>query len=233
MTAAGQAATGGAGTGASAVRTALVLYWSHSGNTERVASSIRAGLKAGGLGVTMARIERAGADTAVDADGTTGESAPRAGADADTAVAADVTVAADVVDLDLFAYDLVCLGFPSHHWHPPKPVDDYLKAKFAAYRKEGRILPCAPQIPGKNALIFCTYSGPHTGIREALPAGRYAGQFFEHLGFAVVDEWYVLAEFHGNEVLSTTGRMGDVRGLPSAQDLARIQDQTRLLAGRL
>lgn len=220
------AAPDAAAAGGSVARTALVLYWSHSGNTEKVARSIQAGLEAGGFGVTMARIGRAGADTAVDGGGAS-EGAPRAGADADAAVAADVA------DLDLFAYDLVCLGFPSYQWHPPKPVDDYLKTRFAAYRKEGRILPCAPRIPGKNALIFCTYSGPHTGIREAVPAGKYAGQFLEHLGFAVVDEWYVLAEFHGNEVLSTTGRMGDVRGLPSEQDLARIQGQARLLAGRL
>ncbi|MCX5908895.1 MAG: hypothetical protein NTY64_17400 [Deltaproteobacteria bacterium] len=31
-------------------------------------------------------------------------------------------------------------------------------------------------------LIFCTYSGPQTGINEAIPAGKFAGQFFEHLG---------------------------------------------------
>jgi len=221
------------------VRTALVLYWSHSGNTEKVARSIRAGLETAGLNVTVARIGRVGAGADADTGAAENDAAARAGVPragvprAGAAVAVDAAVAADAADLDLFAYDLVCLGFPSYQWHPPKPVDDYLKTKFAAYRKEDRILPCAPQLPGKNALIFCTYSGPHTGIREAVPAGKYAGQFFEHLGFAVVDEWYVLAEFHGNEVLSTTGHMGDVRGLPSEQDLARIQDQARLLAGRL
>jgi hypothetical protein len=72
-----------------------------------------------------------------------------------------------------------------------------------------------------------------TGIREAVPAGKYAGQYFEHLGFAVADEWYVLAEFHGEEDMSTLGRMGNIRGLPTEQDLARIEDQARLLAARL
>jgi hypothetical protein len=175
---------------------ALVLYWSHSGNTEKVASSIRSGLELGGLTVTTRRVQES-------------------------------------TEVDFFDYDLLCLGFPSYNWHPPKPVDEYLRARFARYRAEGRVIPGAPLVPGKNALIFCTYSGPHTGIREAIPAGKYAGQFFEHLGFAVVDEWYVLAEFHGDEELSTRGRMGDIKGLPSEQDLARIEDQARLLVARL
>jgi len=139
----------------------------------------------------------------------------------------------DAGDIDFFEYDLVCCGFPSYQWHPPKPVDEYLRAKLARYRSEDRVLPCAPVLPGKSALVFCTYSGPHTGIREAIPAGKYVGQFFEHLGFVIVDEWYVLSEFHGSEEFSTTGRMGDIRGLPSEQDLERIEDQARLLASRL
>ncbi|MBN1320576.1 MAG: flavodoxin family protein [Thermoleophilia bacterium] len=220
------------GRAAAEARTALVLYWSHSGNTQKVAFSIQAGLEAGGLSVTMARLGRAGAGA--ETDGSTGAGAADAdGAAVRRGAAASDAAATDADGLDFFAYDLVCLGFPSYQWHPPKAVDDYLKARFAAYRKEGRIRPCAPTAPGKNALVFCTYSGPHTGVREAIPAGKYAGQFFEHLGFTVVDEWYVLAEFHGNEVLSTQGRMGDVRGLPSEQDLVRIREQARLLAGRL
>lgn len=175
---------------------AVVLHWSHTGNTEKVAASIQRGLEAGGLSVTGRRIQ--GDD-----------------------------------DVDFLDYDLVCLGFPSYNWHPPKPVDEYLRAKFARYRQEGRVLPCAPRLPGKNALVFCTYSGPHTGIREAIPAGKYVGQFFEHLGFGVVDEWYVLSEFHGSELESTCGRMGDIRGLPSQQDLEQLQDRARLLASRL
>ncbi len=86
---------------------------------------------------------------------------------------------------------------------------------------------------GKSALIFCTYSGPHTGIREALPAGKYMGQFFEHLGFIVVDEWYVVGEFHGSEENNRMGRMGDIRGLPDEDDLERIRGRAKALASRL
>jgi flavodoxin len=177
------------------MRRAVVLYWSKTGNTEKVATSIHRGLEAGGFITVRMQVQ-------------------------------------DAQDVDFFQYDLVCIGFPSYSWHPPKPVDEYLKAKFAQYRKEGRVLAGAPTVSGKNALIFCTYSGPHTGIREAIPAGKYVGQFFEHLGFLVVDEWYVLGEFHGSEELSTLGRMGNIKGLPSEQDLRRIEDQARLLAAR-
>jgi hypothetical protein len=88
-------------------------------------------------------------------------------------------------------------------------------------------------VPGKNALIFCTYSGPHTGINEAIPAGLYAGQFFEHIGFTVLDEWYVLSEFHGHENASTKGRMGDIRGKPTEEDLMKIKEDTINLAKSL
>ena len=134
-------------------------------------------------------------------------------------------------NFDLYAYDLVCIGFPSYRWSPPKPMDVFLNSKFRQYHAEGRVKAGAPRVPGKNALIFCTYSGPHTGIREAVPAGLYAGQFLEHLGFAVLDEWYVVGEFHGSEEASTNGRLGDIRGRPNEDDLRKVQrDIARLLS---
>jgi flavorubredoxin len=178
------------------MRKAVVLYWSHTGNTEKVALSIHKGLGEGGFDTFTKKVQEAD-------------------------------------DVNFYDYDLICFGVPSYNWHPPKTADDYLKARFARYRTEGRIRLTAPGIVGKNALVFCTYSGPHTGIREAVPAGKYIGQFFEHLGFAVVDEWYILSEFHGSEENSTLGRMGNIKGLPSEQDLKRIEDQARLLALRI
>ena len=178
------------------MRKAVVVYWTHTGNTEKVALSIHKGLGEGGFQTVIKKVQEAD-------------------------------------DVDFFDYDLVCFGIPSYSWHPPKPADDYLKTKFARYKTEGRIRLNAPGIDRKNALVFCTYSGPHTGIREAVPAGKYVGQFFEHLGFVVVDEWYVLSEFHGSEENSTLGRMGNIKGLPSEQDLKRIEDQARILASRI
>ncbi len=135
----------------------------------------------------------------------------------------------DAKNVDFFTYDLVCIGFPSYHWSPPKPMDELLNAKFRAYRNQGRVKMGAPKVAGKNALIFCTYSGPHTGIREAIPAGLYAGQFFEHLGFTVLDEWYVVGEFHRSEEASTEGRLGDIRGRPNEEDLRKVKEDARRL----
>jgi hypothetical protein len=172
---------------------AVIIYWSKTGNTEKVAKAIKEGLEASGAEVLVEKPEEA-------------------------------------MDIDFYDWDLICLGFPSYRWHPPGPVDNFLKSKFGKYRQEGRVRTGAPKIPGKNVLIFCTYSGPHTGINEALPAGKYAGQFFEHLGFTVVDEWYILGEFHGSEERSTKGRMGDIRGRPNEEDLKKVkQDAANLL----
>lgn len=178
------------------MKKAVILYWSHSGNTEKVALSIQSGLEEGGFQTSLLKVQEA-------------------------------------ETIDFYDYDLVCFGAPTYSFHPPKPVDDYLKAKFNRYKKEGRIKLGAPVIPDKKALLFCTYSGPHTGIREATPVGKYMGQFFEHFGFTVVDEWYVLSEFHGSEENSTLGRMGNIKGLPTKEDLQRIKEMAHNLALRL
>ena len=178
------------------MKRAAIIYWSKTGNTEKVAFAIREGLEEAGVRVSMKKAEEA-------------------------------------EDIDFFDYDLICVGFPSYQWHPPKPITDFLNSKMKKDRKEGRVKLGAPKIPGKNSLIFCTYSGPHTGIDEAIPAGKYVGQFFEHLGFTVLDEWYILSEFHGWEEGSTRGRMGDIQGKPTEEDLRKVkadaENLTRML----
>jgi len=174
---------------------ALVLYWSKTGNTQKVAYAIKDGLDSTGLQVLLKKIPEA-------------------------------------ENIDYFDYDLVCVGFPSYQWHPPKVVADFLHKKFDHYRKQEKIKKGSPAIAGKYALIFCTYSGPHTGLREATPAALYAGQFFEHLGFNVLGEWYVLCEFPGSLELSTQGRMGDIRGKPTADELKKLEsDMKELVCG--
>lgn len=175
---------------------AAIIYWSKTGNTEKVAHIIKEGFLEAGVDAIMQRVEEAG-------------------------------------DLDFFAYDLVCIGFPSYQWHPPEPMDMFLKSKFSAYRQQGRVKVNAPRIPGKYALVFCTFSGPHTGINEAIPAGKYAGQFFDHLGFQLLDEWYILSEFHGSEINSTKGRMGDIRGKPTPEELRQIKQKASKLMQQL
>ncbi|MDY6933002.1 MAG: flavodoxin domain-containing protein [Spirochaetota bacterium] len=165
---------------------AIVIYWSNSGNTEKVAKSIKEGLDDAGANVELMKSD--------EADG-----------------------------IDFLDYDLVCVGSPSYQWLPPKPMQSFLNNKFSEYHKLGRIQLAAPEMPRKYALIFCTYSGPHTGINEAIPVGKYVGQFFDHLGFKILDEWYILSEFHGSVEMSTKGRMGDIRGKPNEVDLDKIK----------
>jgi len=170
----------------------IVIYWSKTGNTRKVAEAVQDGLAGAGADVVLKTVD-------------------------------------EVPGIDFFDYDLVCLGSPSYNWRPPEPVERFLKDRFTVYRREGRIKLSAPRVPGKYALLFCTYSGPHTGLAEAVPVGKYMGQFFDHLGFWVLDEWYVLSEFHGSEENSTRGRMGDIRGLPTARDLEGIRTKAKNL----
>ena len=172
---------------------ALIIYWSNTGNTKKVALAIKQGLEDAGARVTLRTTDEAG-------------------------------------DCDWFDYELVCMGCPSYQWAPPKPVTDYLADMFGRYRQDGRIKLGAPRVEGKNALIFCTFSGPHTGINEAIPVTKITGQYFDHLGFNIINEWHILGEFHGREELSTQGRMGNIKGLPSDEDLLKIrQDSARIV----
>jgi flavorubredoxin len=166
-----------------------LIYWTKSGNTEKVAKSIKEGLEEAKYDVDYRRVKEAD-------------------------------------ELEFFDYDLFCLGFPSYSWHTPEQVTNFLKKHLRKYRSEGKIKLSSPRIPGKYALIFCTYSGPHTGIDEATPAVKYAGQFFDHVGISVVAEWCVLSEFVGWEQGNLYGRMGDIRGKPTEEELHKIKQDT-------
>ena len=182
--------------GGTGLKSALIIYFSSTGNTEKVAHAIRSGLDAAGLKVELKKPQEA-------------------------------------AELDFYSYDLVCVGSPSIEWQPAKPVTDLLKAKLNLYRSQGKIKPCAPKVAGKSALVFCTYSGPHTGIDEATPAGKTMRQYFEHFGFTVVGEWYIVGEFHGREDNSTLGRLGDIRGKPTVEDLAKVKREAEQVAKSL
>jgi len=69
----------------------------------------------------------------------------------------------------------------------------------------------------------------YSRINEVVPAGEYLGQFFEHPGFDVAGEWYIVGEFHGHEELSTKGKLGDIRGRPNEQDLSKVENDVRAL----
>jgi flavodoxin len=175
---------------------ALVLYYSATGNTKKVAYAIQSSLINEKIESTLVTVENA-------------------------------------VERELYDYDLVFLGSPSMEFLPAVPVMRFIKDKIKMHRERGDIKLCAPRIPGKIAVVFCTYSGPHTGINEATTAGKYMRQFFEHLGFEIAGEWYIIGQFHGWDEANTMGRLGDIRGRPDEGDLSKVRSDTSKLVKSL
>lgn len=171
---------------------ALVIYYSATGNTKKVADAIRESLLEEKVESTLLKVQ--------DASGE-----------------------------ELYDYDLVFLGSPSFQFLPAEPVMRFIKDKMKLHGERGDIKLCAPQVPGKAAVVFCTYSGPHTGANEAVTAGKYMGQFFEHLGFDVAGEWYIVGEFHKWNEANKMGRLGDIRGRPNEQDLLKVRSDVSSL----
>ncbi len=174
----------------------IIIYWSATGNTEKVANAIRQGLESAGMQPETKKL-------------------------------------AEVDEIELYDYGLVCLGVPSYQSLPPDPVMRWVKEQWRKHSRRGDVKLRAPKLPSKQALIFVTYSGPHTGLDEATPAGDFLGQFFAHIGFEVLDRWYVVGEFHGREDHSTVGLLGDIRGRPNAEDLAKIRSDAAAIVGRM
>jgi hypothetical protein len=172
---------------------ALIIYYSVSGNTEKVALAIERGVRKGGLEPVIKKVTEAYQE-------------------------------------ELFDYDLICFGTPVLHAFVPPPVNKFIRKKSREYGARNQIMVPSPKIPGKIALVFVTYSGPHIGIDEASPAGMYVKVFFGHLGFDVKEEWYVIGEFRGlgrlGKMYSIRGFLGDIRGRPNTEDLARIEEKT-------
>ncbi|MHB8067241.1 MAG: flavodoxin family protein [Desulfobaccales bacterium] len=172
----------------------LNLYFSASGNTEKVAQRIDQTIRELGHEVETVRV---GKDR----------------------------------DLDLLAYDVIFVGSGVYHWLPGKPMLDLIHQLTEKYRLSGEIKAASPRRPGKKTIVYCTFGGGHTGENEAAPVVKYLGQLFDHLGYEIIAEWYLLGEFHGNlQHLSINGRLGNIQGRPSEADL---QDVAQKVTGIL
>jgi hypothetical protein len=131
-------------------------------------------------------------------------------------------------EIDLLGYDFVFAGSGVYQFLPAKAMMDLLGARLRAYRNAGEVQLACPKRPGRKAVVYCTYGGPHTGVNEAVPAAKWLGQVFEHLGFNLLAEWYVVAEFHGKLAKNNTGgRLGDISGRPTDEDLRRVAEQVK------
>lgn len=102
---------------------------------------------------------------------------------------------------------------------------NYVKRMLKKYFSSGVIVPSSPIKPGKYAVCFCTYSGPHTGVSAAIPATKWMSAFLEHVGFTVLEEWHTIGEFKTSEENSMHGRFGNIKGRPNEHDLAEIENK--------
>jgi hypothetical protein len=135
------------------------------------------------------------------------------------------------LQVEYLDYNLVFLGAPVYENLPPKPVIEFLKR----HRKRGvEIVASAPEVPGIAAVPYCTYGGGHTGYNEAVPMLKYVGQFFEHEGIRVVDDFAVPGVFpEAEEAYNIKGRFGIITDRPSAQDLREVEGRVLGILRRL
>ncbi len=128
---------------------------------------------------------------------------------------------------DILSYDLAFVGSGVYMWLPGKPMLELISKLREKYARLGEIKPASPRRPGKKAVIYCTFGGGHTGANEAVPAVKYMGQLFDHLGYEIICEWYVPGEFLGGNLqhLSIIGRLGNIQGRPNDHDLQEISEK--------
>jgi multimeric flavodoxin WrbA len=131
------------------------------------------------------------------------------------------------MDAEILEYDLVFIGSGVYTWMPGKPLIEFIEKQREKYRSD-EIKPASPRRAGKRAIIYCTFGGGHTGTSEAVPAVKYMGQLFDHLGYDILAEWFIVGEFHGRlAYLSECGRLGNIKGRPNESDLLEIAEKVR------
>ena len=137
------------------------------------------------------------------------------------------------IDVDLFEYDLIFIGSPVIDWLPTKKLMEFVKKKLKLYSEQGKVQPSAPVIAGKYGICFCTFAGPHIGKNEALPMTMWLRSFLEHIGYAVLDQWHFVGQFHKETEMNTKGRFGNIIGRPNDQDLLDVENRTKGIIGTL
>jgi hypothetical protein len=129
------------------------------------------------------------------------------------------------LDVDLLGYDFVFVGSGVYQWLPGKGMQEFMVAKLRDYSTNGEVKLASPRRPGKKCVVYCTFGGAHTGVNEAIPAVKYMGQLFDHLGFEIVAEWYIIGEYPTQgrmKDFSVMGRLGNIAGRPSDADLEDV-----------
>ncbi len=139
-----------------------------------------------------------------------------------------IRVTSNIEDIDILKYDFVFAGSGVYNWLPGKPIQDLFSKLLTKYSDSGEIKPGCPKRPGKKAIIYCTYGGVHTGRNEAIPAVKYMGQMFDHLGYTILGEWYIVGDYPDNMgYASKEGRLGNIEGRPNEQDLKDVEEKVK------
>ncbi len=128
-------------------------------------------------------------------------------------------------EIDLLSYDFIFVGSGVYQWLPGKGLHEFIAQRLAHYAAAGEIKLASPRRANKKVVVYCTYGGAHTGINEAVPAVKFMGQLFDHLGFEIVAEWYYPGRFPAQgrmKDFSTRGRLGDITDRPNDADLADV-----------
>ena len=175
---------------------ALVLYWSHGGNTKDVAEAIRDELEK------------------------------------DKRIETDIREMRKELMVNYHDYQIIFIGSPVYSFLPPPEVTTFLKNQ----NKSGTpVVAAAPEKPGMAAIVFCTYGGGHTGVNEAIPTLKYIGQYMEHAGIRVIEEWPVVGDFPDvqDKTYREAGRLGSIVGRPDKSELDSIRGRVAGLIRRL
>ena len=171
----------------------LNLYFSSTGNTEKVAFRIRDAVRKLGHNVET------------------------------------VKVASGDMNVDILRFDFVFVGSGVYGQLPGEPMIELHRRLLHKYNKEGKIKPASPKRPSANVIVYCTYGGVHTGVNEAIPAVKFMGQLYDHLGYTLVGEWYIVGEYKTDrtQTNSIDGRLGDIRGRPNTEDLKEVAEKVK------
>jgi flavorubredoxin len=166
----------------------LNLYFSTTGNTEKVARRISGSVQ-------------------------------ELGREVDT-----LKVTSKDIEIDILNYNFVFVGSGVYGQLPGTPLIELFKELMQKYSKAGEVKPTSPRRPSAYAVVYCTYGGAHTGINEAVPAVKYMGQLFDHLGYTIMAEWYIVGDYKTERLRghSVGGRLGDIRGRPNEEDLRDV-----------
>ncbi len=111
-------------------------------------------------------------------------------------------------------YEFVCVGSPVI-WRLPK--DEIVHLMRFRNRPNGRIIP-GP----KSGLVFCSYAGIHLGPKEAIATLAMLEIELEHLAFQVIERIAIPGRYVDRETKKWFH--GDMRNMPTDQDLATVSD---------